>query len=100
MTKEHKAIRDALDAAAYQMEFLPKKMEIINKAYEALDSIMAGVPDGYVIVPIAPTREMYEHGVMAKDVMFTTGAGLNTSYFPVGAIYQAMLSAAPKHGGE
>lgn len=35
-----KTVRDALDIAAYQCEFLPKKMEVINKAYEVIDRMI------------------------------------------------------------
>lgn len=52
------------------------------------------------VVPLDPTKNMYEHGVMAKDVIFTMGAGLNTAYFPVGAIWQAMINAAPEYKGD
>lgn len=35
-----KTVRDALDIAAYQCEFIPKKMEVINKAYQELDRMI------------------------------------------------------------
>jgi len=49
------------------------------------------------VVPLIPDENMYSAAVKCKNVMFVTGAGLPTEYFPFGAAWSAMLAAAPEH---
>ena len=54
------------------------------------------VPDGYVMVPVKPTREMLIDGAKAaRDFLSEAG-----QYPRSRAVYRAMLAAAPKPGGE
>lgn len=120
MTKELKAIRDALDAAAYQMEFLPKKMEIINKAYEALDRLIAVAPDGWMPIDQYTLKERedavfrckFENTVWLNMVgyMRYSGGDKNSPFIVIPCqdscgrrthiTHWMPLPAAPKHGGE
>lgn len=70
--------------------------EKAEQALATLDSIM-GVPNGYVMVPIKPTERMVMAAInKAADVEIIQ----KKPRTKVEDIYKAMLSAAPKHGGE
>lgn len=55
----------------------------------AAQGYLNGVPDGYALVPIEPTEEMWEAGYSAGDGETCARA-----------IYKAMIEAAPKKEGE
>ena len=71
----------------------------------ALALLPGGVPDGWVLVPREPTREMIKSGQGAADDKYwlwrglgerPVGSGLDGMALYVDAAYRAMLSASPK----
>lgn len=51
------------------------------------------VPDGYALVPVAPTDEMIAAAMNCEDVMFNSDESFCVQF---GNIYEAMLAAAPQ----
>ena len=73
--------------------------------FAALALLPGGVPDGWVLVPREPTREMIKSGQGAADDKYwlwrglgerPVGSGLDGMALYVDAAYRAMLSASPK----
>lgn len=94
-------VRQALTQALAAMEFMGdtlnnldavcgEEVDQVTPAFEAVRALLAGnspvTPDGWVMVPVAPTEEMLAELCLVKG---WTDRALN-------ARYQAMLAAAPK----
>ena len=79
--------------------------ELRSAMRSALALLPGGVPDGWVLVPREPTREMIKSGQGAADDKYwlwrglgerPVGSGLDGMALYVDAAYRAMLSASPK----
>ena len=81
------------DRALDETGLTPRSItEAIDWAIERLDkSVVKSVPDGWKLVPIDPTQEMFDAAFHAPSVGHPETSG--QSY---GSIYKAMVSAAPE----
>ncbi len=68
--------------------------ECVNAARAALSAIEAA---GWRVVPVEPTQEMIEAGLEGEVVRDSSGTSWRS---PTAYVYSAMLSAAPRIGGE
>ena len=67
-----------------------KWLGFARAVYEAGRASPASVPEGYVLVPVEPTLEMFNAG---GDAFFTAYTGTATS--SPDRVYKAMIAAAP-----
>ena len=84
---------------------LQDALELAEEAVRAKHSPDAAkmVPDGWQLVPVEPTIIMVSNGASAQEEKlrdYALGGSLPPIGHGVDAAYRAMLSAAPKLGGE
>lgn len=71
-----------------------RRLELLDAARAALSAIEAA---GWRVVPVEPTQEMIEAGLEGEVVRDSSGTSWRS---PTAYVYSAMLSAAPRIGGE
>jgi hypothetical protein len=82
--------QDLIEEDSMPVEIIDRQAEQLDAAQAELESLRKdAVPDGWVLVPIEPTREMESSGRDASDA----------AYY-VKQIYKAMIAAAPKEKKE
>lgn len=86
-----KAIADS-DRTLTETTFLePRYLRYARAALSAIEA------NGYRVVPVEPTQEMIEAGLEGEVVRDSSGTSWRS---PTAYVYSAMLSAAPRIGGE